>query len=164
MGTVREAGPADAPRIATVHEAAIRGLAGDTYDSTVVDAWAGGVDPDGYPVESDDSHLVVAERDTTIVGYGELRPRAGDYLQSAVDGEIRAVYVHPDHAREGVGSAIYEALESAARNRDLDSLGLWASLNAVQFYEAQGFEQVARVTHAFGGDTEGPAVEMRKLL
>ncbi|MFB6132151.1 MAG: GNAT family N-acetyltransferase [Halanaeroarchaeum sp.] len=161
---VRPAVAADAEPIATLHAASIRELASDAYDPAVIEAWASGKDPGEYPVDESGHHLIVAEVDGTLAGFGELVVEADDYLEAEVAGEIRAVYVDPAFAREGVGQRLYEDLEAAARERGLDSVGLWASLNAVPFYEAQGFERVASVTHEFGGDVPGPAVEMRKRL
>lgn len=114
-----------------------------------------------------------------VLGFGELHAEAGDYLsgvagrsasgctsegRSDAVGEVRAVYVHPAFARQGVGSALYADLERWARERGVDSLGLWASLNAVGFYERQGFERVAEHDHEFDGDVAATVVEMRTEL
>lgn len=85
-------------------------------------------------------------------------------FQADVEGEIRAIYVHPDTSRRGVGTAIYQKLESEARRLQLDSVGLWASINAREFYEDLGFETVEEITREFGGEVEGAAFEMKKML
>lgn len=161
--TVREATPADAEEICAVHGAATE-LARGVYDDAVVDAWARGTEPGDYAVESEDNRFVVADADGRVVGFGELVFDPGEYLEAPADAEVRAVYVHPDAAGEGVGSAVLADLERAARERGIESLGLWASLNAVPFYEARGYERVGERTHEFGGEVEGRAVEMRKEL
>jgi putative acetyltransferase len=74
------------------------------------------------------------------------------------------MYVDPNFAGEGVGSSLLETLETTARENDLESLGLLASVNARGFYEHHGYEFVAETTFQFGEDVEGPAVEMRKEL
>lgn len=161
---VREATSADAQSIADVHEQSIRELTRDSYSIDVVEAWASGKDPERYAIESNTSYFVVAEVDAGIAGFGHLEPMAADYFHSSVDGEIRAIYVHPEHSGEGVGSAIYNELEGEAERLDIESLGLWASVNAVGFYESHGFNRTRDITHEFGGAVEGPAVEMRKEL
>lgn len=98
-----------------------------------------------------------------VVGFGDARPEPSGYTDG-VDGEIRAVYVHPDAARTGVGSAILADLEGWARGRGVASLGLHASLNAVPFYEARGYDRVGERTHEFEGGVEAPVVEMHKRL
>lgn len=41
------------------------------------------------------------------------------------------MYVYPDVARKGVSTQLLDELEQFARDAAVDSLGLWASLNAV---------------------------------
>lgn len=162
--TIREAVPADARAIRDVHLAAIEGLAGSQYDDQQVAAWAHERDPDGYPIESTETEFVVATREDDLVGFGWLNPQADDYFESAVDGEVTAVYVHPDVAGMGVGGAIYAELERRARRTGCESLGLWASLNAVAFYESRGFSRVTEHRMTFDTDVEGRVVELRKSL
>lgn len=161
---VREATADDAEQIRAVHLASIEGLAGGEYDDEQVAAWAHDRDPDDYPIGSPDAHVVVAEAGDRIVGFGWLKPDADDYLQGAVEGEITAVYVHPSVARRGVGTRVYEELEATARRRGVGSLGLWASLPAVAFYETLGFRRTAEHTVEFSDGVEGTVVEMRKTL
>jgi len=162
--TVREATPADAARMVTVHEAAIRACGTVTYTREQVEAWASGRTPNEYPITSPETEVVVAERDGTVVGFGWLKPEADDYFDADVEGEITAVYVHPAAAREGVGTTIYARLEKIARRETLDSLGLWASLNAVPFYELQGFEPVTEQSLEFESGVAVDVLEMKKEL
>lgn len=122
-------------------------------------------------IQPDDGKLFVAvvgetadDRGGSIAGFGDVRFNPPEYLQEPAAGGVRAVYVGPDHAGEGVGSALLERLEATARDRGLDSLGLHASVNARSFYEAHGYEPVTELTFEFGGEVEGPAIEMRKEL
>jgi len=161
---VREATPEDASRIRDVHLASIEGLAWKAYDDEQVRAWAHDRHPDEYPIESTDTFFVVAEQNGQITGFGWMKPDADDYFGTTVDGEITAVYIHPSVARQGVGTRIYAELEAEARRNGVISLGLWASLNAVPFYEAQGYQRITEHTHEFAEDTEGTVVEMTKSL
>ncbi|WP_439028576.1 GNAT family N-acetyltransferase [Haloarchaeobius sp. DT45] len=133
MVTVRRATPADTPAIATMHEASARELGRTHYDERQVRAWSGGKRPDRYPVEEPGEHVVVAEVDGELAGYGHL---------VVDDGEVRAVYVSPGQARRGVGSALLAHLESTARDAGHEECYLWASLNAVPFYRQAGWDVV----------------------
>lgn len=161
---VRYASPKDAQAIAAIHESAIRDLAKTAYDDDVIETWASGKDPENYPIGTDGEYFLVTEIDGFLAGFGHLRPTSPDYLRTDVDGEIGAIYVHPDHVGQGVGRSMYEHLETYAVDEGVGSLGLWASINAVGFYETLGFDAVAKITHTFGGEVEGPAVEMVKEL
>ncbi|ERH08280.1 MAG: acetyltransferase [halophilic archaeon J07HX64] len=162
--TVREAVPDDAPRIRAVHLDAIEALGGEAYSDEQVAAWAHDRDPAEYPIETTETHAVVAEREKRLVGFGWMRPDAEEYLKAPVDGEITAVYVDPSVARQGVGTRLCTELEAAARRHGVESLGLWASRNAVPFYEAQGYRRVTEHTIGFGDGVEGTVVEMQKQL
>ena len=135
----------------------------DTDDSSVGD----GDDVDG--VQPEDGRLFVAEVPAdegpaarTVVGFGDVRFEPPEYLEETADGGVRAVYVDPDHAGEGVGTALLRRLEIEARDEGLESLGLLASINARGFYEYHGYEPLGERTFDFGDGVEGPAVEMRQ--
>lgn len=162
--SVREAAATDAHSIRDVHLASIDGLAGQCYDDEQVAAWAHDRDPESYPIESPETFFLVAERGDRIVGFGWMKPEADDYFQTTVEVEITAVYIHPSVARQNVGSRIYEELEAYARLENIRSLGLWASLNAVSFYESHGYTVVTEHTLEFHDGVEGGVVEMRKTL
>ncbi|WP_435118688.1 GNAT family N-acetyltransferase [Halolamina sp. C58] len=167
MVDLREAAPADRHAIRNAHVASIRGLAAAAYDDAVVEAWADAEnrDPDGYDVESAENVFLVAVADGEVVGFGELAdgPDAAAAYEFAADAEIRAVYVSPGHAGEGVGTALLGELERRGRDRGVSTVALTASVNAAGFYEANGYERVAEAEHAFGdGDATGPVVVMRK--
>jgi ribosomal protein S18 acetylase RimI-like enzyme len=87
--------------------------------------------------------LIVAEAATPdgqrVIGYGQLHP---------VEGAIEAIYVDPDYSRQGVGRALFAALEARARALGLPGLVLEASLNSVPFYVAMGFRQKYLDRHA----------------
>ncbi|GAA0192084.1 GNAT family N-acetyltransferase [Halobaculum roseum] len=193
MVTVREATGDDAAAVCRVHEASIRGLGTRGYDAEQVEAWAGdrspadydhlGNDAPRYDTVAVDSGAVDAGagdgepsgRDTDdggrVVGFGTLIPSRRDYLAdgpgAGPPGTVEAVYVHPDRAGEGVGTALLADLERAAGDRGLGALGMHASLNAVGFYERHGYTRVRAVTHEFGGDdceVTGTVVELWKRI
>jgi putative acetyltransferase len=162
--SIRLARAADADTIRDIHLASIKGLGGERYTEAQVEAWAHDRDPTDYPIGEEDTAVFVAEQGGAIVGFGWLTRQADADFEAEVDGKIGAVYVHPGFARRGIGTTIYQALETRARERGLDSLGLWASLNAVPFYEAQGYSKVRELTYEFDGEVEGPTLEMHKSL
>jgi putative acetyltransferase len=160
--SVREAVAADARAIRDVHLASIEGLGGQSYTDEQVAAWAHDRDPSEYPIESRDTHFIVAETEAGVVGFGWMRPDAGDYFQTDVEGEITAIYIRPSAARNGIGSRIYTELEERAVEEDIDSLGLWASRNAVHFYEAQKYRRVTEHVHEYNDGVTLTLVEMKK--
>ena len=165
---VRDATPEDAEAVMAAHVAAIERFGPTAYDDEQVAAWAerpAGAEPYRENARSDEEVFVVAEQESDVVGFGHLVPpeaRADDSPDD--EGEVLAVYVHGDHAREGVGTALLEHLEAAARERGLASLVLTASANAVGFYERHGYERVQETVHETTGGVELDVVVMRTRL
>lgn len=150
---VRPATREDRTALPTLHTASVRAFGPDGYGTEQVQEWAGAGErsPEDYEVDAEDEQFTVAVRKGEIAGFGHVVLDAG---------EVHAVYVHPDHAGHGVGSALLAELEGYARGRELSALSLQSSLNAVGFYEQAGYERV--------GEGESPGglavVEMRKML
>ena len=162
--SIRRARPKDAEAIRDVHLASIRGLGKESYTPEQVDAWAHDRDPADYPIDEPEATMFVAERGGSVVGFGWLSTEPAADFEGQVDGKVTAIYVHPALARQGIGTTLYQALETRARELGLDSLGLWASHNAVPFYEANGFSTVRELTYRFDGEVTGEVSEMRKSI
>lgn len=158
---VRPATRADVEAVYDLHVASIRAFGPSTYDERQVTAWAEtefqGVD-DHYPIGEPGHHFVVATRAGELAGFGHL---------AVEEREIQAVYVHPEHARAGVGSALLAHLEGVASGLGLPELELTASLNAVAFYRQAGYDRVEEAVHPTTGggvEVELDVVVMRKEL
>lgn len=163
---IREATAEDAKAIRAVHRASIEGLGPQAYNRRQVEAWARGCRSADYAttIEAAETVCLVADRDGGVVGFGTLRAVAPDGYVSDPDGEVTAVYVFPGVAREGIGTELYAAIERRARSRGIETLGLSASLNAVPFYQAQGYDRIREYDHEFSSHEDtgvtGTIVEM----
>ena len=124
---VREARAGGARRVRDIHVEPIEELGEAAYDGEQVGAWAHDRDPEASPIGSEETRFLVAEDAGEVVGFGWMELTAGEYFDSAVDGEITAIYVQPSVARHGVGSRICEGLETSAVRNDVESPGLWTS-------------------------------------
>lgn len=169
MVEVRDAKPTDRPAIRDLHVDSVRELAPAAYREAVVEAWVGDEerDPANYEVTAENAVFLVAVADDgEVVGFAELAvgPDAAAEYDVGADAEVRAVYVAPGRADEGVGTELLSELERRGGARGVETLVLTASLNALGFYESHGYERVAERTHAFGGDAEAPVVVLRKRI
>ena len=61
--------------------------------------------------------------------------------------KIRAFFVDPDFARRGVGRAILEHCEAAARSHGFRTFELMATLPGVRLYQACGYVGDARIQY-----------------
>jgi GNAT superfamily N-acetyltransferase len=106
----------------------------------------------------EDGTYFIHEADGEIVACGGWSRRAKLYTGSgaADDDErlldpateparVRAMFVRGDWARRGIGRAILEACERAARSEGFQKLVLMATLPGEPFYRAFGFREIERV-------------------
>lgn len=151
----RKATPDDQPAIWAVRTASIRALCRKHYDPTQTEAWANAPPPNDFSEVIRTRSFLVAECDGSIVAFGFLNRQTS---------ELDAVFVAPDFARRGIGTAIVELLEGLARKAGLKSLTLSASLNAVEFYKAVGYRALAETTWCHPSGLKLSCVAMVKEL
>ncbi|MFK8906434.1 GNAT family N-acetyltransferase [Streptomyces sp. YS-3] len=85
---------------------------------------------------------LVAERAGEVIGWGCCGPYREDGGATAPDGEVYALYVHPDHWSTGAGRLILAELTARAAADGYPRLLLWvlkANGRARRFYERAGF-------------------------
>lgn len=160
----REATEADVERLCEINRAAIERLGTESYSERQVSAWKTGIEPALYPIDDPETHFLVAETTEYIIGFGWMKPEADEYFTINVGGEITGMYVYPSAAGMGIGTRLLDKLEWFAQETSVDSLGLWASLNAVPFYNKQGYKTVTEQALEYDDGTELPVKEMKKRL
>lgn len=152
--------PEDAEAILKIHSAAVRQTAAPYYSEDIINSWArpttaGHVERIKHAwLENPDHRVVVAKQKQQIVGFGFIHK----------NNELRCLYVHPDHGRQGIGAKLFAALEQEAISLGLTHFDVNASLNAADFYRKQGFETVEQGIHRLGSGLEMACVKMRKEL
>ena len=105
----------------------------------------------------------VAERDGEILGFVSV----GASRDPGTDGELFAIYVHPQHWGTGAGRALIEAGEGELLRLGHHDAVLWVlddNPRARRFYELAGWspDGAAREIHVFGFDV--PEVRYAKRL
>lgn len=58
---------------------------------------------------------------------------------------IRAFFVHPDYARQGIGRLIMNVCEEAAKSNGFTTFELGATLPGVPLYEVMGYHAIERI-------------------
>jgi GNAT superfamily N-acetyltransferase len=149
---IRRALLTDAPAIAGVMRAAVRGARG-SYPARTLAAW--GSLPALYhawAMTAGGEDVLVAEREGRVVGYAGLR-----------GAEVTALFVRPSAARQGVASALLARVEALARRRSVRRVLVDAARSGVAFYQARGFTAVHAVRVPLPGGALA-AVRMAKRL
>jgi GNAT superfamily N-acetyltransferase len=176
--TFRKATPEDVAAIADVIAGSVRSLAKGIYDERQIELsirTVFGVDDqliaDGtyFVAESDTGQIAGCggwSKRKTLYGasvYGQSRDP--ELLDPAVDAaKIRAFFIHPDFARQGIGSAILEKCESEARGAGFTRAEMMATLPGVPLYSARGYTGEESVQVPVGDGVEIECIRMQKEL
>jgi GNAT superfamily N-acetyltransferase len=123
------------------------------------------------------SYVALTEADGQIVGCGgwstrqtlyggdQMKGAATPFLDSATDAaRLRAFFVHPDHARRGIGRRIIAACEAAARQAGFTGMALGATLPGEPLYAAMGYAVTDRFVIARPDGEQLPCAHMAKPL
>lgn len=130
---VRSLGDDELSLYLEIVNASIKGLAVHHYPAAAIQGWLVPVTEAtlaDLAVNLEHEIRLIAELGGRPVGIGAL------VLEGS---ELRACYVLPTAARQGVGTALVKAIEGRAVVHGLDHLELSASLNAEPFYAALGY-------------------------
>lgn len=170
--TLRLALPSDTAALNPLIERSARALSEGYYSPGQIDAAIRHV----FGVDSrlvEDGTYFVAESGGQIVGCGGWSRRktmyGGDqrpvgppeYLDPHVDAaRIRAFFVAPEAARQGIGRRLLQACAEAAAKAGFTRLALMATMPGVPLYAACGFVGVEPVTDIL---PDGTAIEFLRM-
>jgi putative acetyltransferase len=128
--TIRKATHDDLDRITELFRETILHINSKDYSEKQVNTWASRADK--LPKWHDrirHQYFILAEREGTLLGFGSITSEA--YLDT--------IFVHKDHQKEGIGSAILEKLLANAKENGKTEVFTEASLTARPFLEKHSF-------------------------
>jgi GNAT superfamily N-acetyltransferase len=173
---IRIATAADIPALNGLIEASVRGLQAGDYSPAQLDAALGSVFGVDRQLIADETYLIAEHSDVlvgcggwsrrrTLFGADAVADRDDSLLIPGVDAaRIRAFFVRPDAARQGVGAAILNACEAAAAQAGFTALELGATLTGLPFYRRYGYEPVERRDAPLPGGDSLAIIAMRKSV
>lgn len=172
----------DIPRLRGLIEASVRGLQAGDYSPSQIEGALQSV----YGVDSQliaDGTYFVAEagnhsaRQKILAGCGGWSKRktlyGGDQFSGRQDSlldpthdaaKIRAFFVHPAWARQGIGGLILAECESAAKQAGFTRLEMGATLSGVPFYRAKGYIAIENQEAPLGNGEKLPIIRMEKRI
>jgi putative acetyltransferase len=122
--------PADAKRCAEIYRASIDELAAEDYDADQREAWAARADDEAvFGKILGETLTLVAVIEGAIAGFANLK--GADFIQM--------LFVDPEYARKGAGTALVEALTRLAGARGAMTLTVEASEVAMPLFDKLGF-------------------------
>lgn len=168
--------PSDAPRISELMRASVLDLFRRFYDQRQTASAAAYIAVIDMQLIEDGTYFV-HEADEEIVACGGWSKRAKVYTGSGdQEGDerlldprtepahVRAMFVRSDWTRRGLGRAILESCERAAREEGFKDLALVATLPGEPLYQASGFREVERFTVTLPDGVSVEAVAMGRPI
>jgi GNAT superfamily N-acetyltransferase len=166
----------DREAISKLIAASARRLSREHYNDAQIEAAIATV----FGVDSDlieDGTYFVAETSEGLIGCGgwsrrktlfggdQFSARDAGYLDPRSEpAKIRAFFIHPAHARKGVGRAILSRCETEAQAQGFRALELMATLPGIAFYESCGFAKIGNYDLELTVDVKLELVPMRKEI
>jgi GNAT superfamily N-acetyltransferase len=173
---VRLATTEDVPALNALIASSARVLSRGYYSEQQIDALVRFV----FGVDSqlvEDRTYFLIERNGEIAACGGWSARrsifGGDQAKSGVDAKlnpatesarIRAFFVHPDYARQGLGRALLAHCEAEARRAGFGTAELMSTLPGVPLYQALGYREVEPVSYTMPDGTRVDFVRMSHSL
>ena len=175
---IRLATAEDVPVLRDLIRASVRGLQAQDYSAEQLECALETV----YGVDSqliaDGTYFAVeAVPERVIVGCGGWSKRktlyGGDVWRGREDSlldpktqpaKIRAFFVHPEWARNGIGGMVLQACERAAKEAGFRRLEMGATLTGVPFYAAKGYAEDEKLEVPMRDGLTLPIVRMTKEI
>ena len=132
---IRKATIDDAADLISLHTRSVLGLCRDDYTLDQLQYWLSFSTLEKYQMRLENHRSFVAEFNGKIIGYVRWNPNTN---------ELCSIFVDPDYVRQGVASALIEVAYQDARSHGVDEMWLFASLTAVPFYLAIGWQYQER--------------------
>lgn len=173
---LRPAGLADVPALQRLIDASVRGLAPGYYDAAQIEAGLRHIFGVDTQLIEDGTYFVVmhgAEPAACGGWSGRRTLYGGDQRQQREDARldprteparIRAFFVHPAHARRGLGRRLYDTCALAARQAGFSQFELLATLSGVPLYQALGFTALEEVVVTTPGGVALRGLHMRRSI
>jgi methyltransferase (TIGR00027 family) len=129
---IRIALPDDALAIHNLHTRSVRGLCTRDYPEEVIEGWLEGRSPEGYRGIAK-QEMYVFEENGVVCGFSHVVPNC-----------IVALFVDPDHAKRGVGRALFEHAWALVRASGAAPAPFEATITALPFYLKMGCTEIRR--------------------
>ena len=172
---IRPACPHEVPALEALIAASARQLSIGFYTPEQTEAAIAHVFGVDSELVDDGTYLVVElggqlaacggwSRRATLFGSDRFSGRVSGCVNPAESpAKIRAFFIAPDFARRGIGKALLQACENAARAAGFTKAELMATLPGVPFYAAHGYTAAKQICQNFDG-VEVQFVPMVKTL
>ena len=177
--TLRLATPADIPELHRLIEQSVRGLQTNDYTPAQIEGALGHALGLDTQLVADRTYFIAEPVDQpgilagsggwsfrkTLFGSDHGPGRVGAVLDPLIDAaKIRAIFVHPNFARRGLGSLILEHCEDAALRAGFRRFEMGSTLTGVTLYTLKDYQRLDRVDVPLPNGEVLPVIRMTKKI
>jgi GNAT superfamily N-acetyltransferase len=176
---IRTAQDTDIPALHALIEASVRGLQANDYTPAQIEAALGTVLGLDTQLIRDQTYFVVESKNSTgetvfaacggwskrktLFGSDGASVREPDLLDPAIDAaKVRAIFVHPNFARRGLGTLILAHVEAAAQAAGFHHFEMGSTLTGVPLYRLKGYVEIEHIAVPLHNGEALPIVRMIK--
>ena len=173
---LRLATEADIRALHALVEASVRGLQAGDYTPAQIEGALGTVLGVDSQLIADRTYFVAESLDgkrlagcggwskrKTLFGADHGPGREPELLNPATDAaKVRAIFVHPDFARQGLGTLILATVENAARTAGFRCFEMGSTLTGVPLYRLKGYIEVETIAVPLKNGEVLPIIKMVK--
>jgi len=99
----------------------------------------------------------------TLYGGDHWTRRQDDLLDPRTDAaKIRAFFIHPNWARQGIGTLLLQACEDAAKSAGFTAFEMGATLTGAKLFATKGYLPLEHVSIPLNNGASLPIIHMRK--
>jgi len=99
----------------------------------------------------------------TLFGSDHAAVREPEFLDPATDAaKIRAIFVHPDWARRGLGTLLLKTCENAALAAGFTKFEMGSTLTGVPLYKLRGYQVIESIAVPLRNGEALPVIRMAK--
>lgn len=171
----RYATMADLLKLRSLMDMSIRKYIGAILDAAGLEASFELMGVDTTLIE--DRTYFVIEHENQMIGCGGWSRRAtlygGDHTAGrnarlldpvSEPARVRAMYVHPEFGRRGIGSFLLKLCEAAALQEKFSQLELMSTVSGEALYLERGYQVVERVQAGTSNGVKVPLIRMKKSI
>src|SRR5580700_2822600 len=175
--SLRLATDQDVPALHALIETSVRGLQAGDYTAAQIEGALGTVLGLDTQLIRDKTYFVAIAQEQpgrlagcggwskrkTLFGADRGPGREPELLDPATDAaKVRAIFVHPDYARRGLGSLILARVEAEAAAAGFRRYEMGSTLTGVPLYRLRGYVEIERIAVPLWNGEALPVVKMVK--
>jgi N-acetylglutamate synthase-like GNAT family acetyltransferase len=186
---IRKALPADIPKLRALIDASVRGLQADDYSPEQIEGALKSIFGVDSQLIADETYFIAEikskakselksssteiiaigcggwSKRKTLFGGDQWTERKDSLLDPRTDAaKIRSFFVHPEWPRRGIGSAILETCEAAAKSAGFTRAEMGATLTGVKLFQVRGYVPIESIEIPLQNGASLPVVRMAKQL